>query len=147
MTRRRLISLVVAVFAIAFSDGRVSTAGDDGYQADRAPRSARHRASTATFLRDVFLKKATRPDGETVHPIELAPKFRCASGSSREVIRKTPAQLKSYWNQQIFSGKGVPPPDAESAAAVITYVVAHPGAIGFIPTSTNPGGARVVQVK
>jgi hypothetical protein len=65
----------------------------------------------------------------------------------REVIRKTPAQLKSYWNQQIFSGSGVPPPDAESSAAMIAYVVDHPGAIGYLPASVDPGGARVVRLK
>ena len=63
------------------------------------------------------------------------------------MLRKTPAQLKSYWNQQIFSGKGVPPPEADSTADVIAYVLANPGAVGYLPVDVDPGRAKVVEVK
>ena len=62
-------------------------------------------------------------------------------------MRKTPAQLKSYWNQQIFSGKGVPPPEADSPAAAVAYVLANPGAIAYVPADTDPGRTRVIGVR
>jgi ABC-type phosphate transport system substrate-binding protein len=100
------------------------------------------------FLRDAYLKKATEWNrGETIRPVDLAPKFPVRDEFTQGVLRKTPSQLKNYWNQQIFSGKGVPPPEADSPRAVIAYVLANPGAVGYIPASIDPGGAKVIAVK
>ncbi|MBX3160445.1 MAG: hypothetical protein KF773_31055 [Deltaproteobacteria bacterium] len=99
------------------------------------------------FLRSAFLKKSTEWHGETVRPIDLATRFTVRDRFTTDVIGKTRAQLRSYWNQQIFSGKGVPPPEGESAAAVIAYVLAHRGAVGYLPASVDPGKARVVPVR
>jgi hypothetical protein len=62
-------------------------------------------------------------------------------------MRKTLTQLRSYWNQQIFSGKGVPPPELDSEAAVIRYVLSNRGAIGYLPPGVNPGAAKVVPMR
>ena len=100
------------------------------------------------FLRDAFLKKTAEwPDGETIHPVDLSSRFPAHERFAREVLRKTPSQLKSYWNQQIFSGKGVPPPEADSVAAVVAFVVANPGAIGYVPIDAEVGGAKVVRIR
>jgi ABC-type phosphate transport system substrate-binding protein len=100
------------------------------------------------FLRDVYLKKATEwSGGETTYPIDLASKFPERDRFTDQVIRKTPAQLRTYWNQQIFSGKGVPPPEADSAAEVIEYVLSNKGAVGYIPVDVDPGKAKVVRIK
>ena len=100
------------------------------------------------FVRDIYLKKTIEwGGGTTIHPIDLSAPFAVRDQFVRDVLHKTPAQLKNYWNQQIFSGKGVPPPETDSAAAVIAYVVSHPGAIGYIPAGVDPGHARVVHVK
>ena len=66
---------------------------------------------------------------------------------SQEVLKKTPAQLKCYWNQQIFSGKGVPPPEAESPAAAVAYVLGNPGAIAYVPIDADTGRAKVIGVR
>jgi hypothetical protein len=99
-------------------------------------------------LRDAYLKKAKEWSGDgTVRPVDLSTKFQIRVKFTRDVLKKTPAQLKNYWNQQIFSGKGVPPPEAESTSAVIKYVLANPGAVGYIPANVDPGGAKVIAVK
>ena len=66
---------------------------------------------------------------------------------TRDVLKKTPAQLKTYWSQQIFSGKGVPPPEASSIDEAIAYVLANPGAVGYIPDDVDPKGAKVIEVR
>ena len=100
------------------------------------------------LLRNVFLKKRVAwSGGETIRPIDLAPKFAVREQFVRSVLKKTPAQLKTYWNQQIFSGKGVPPPEASSPAEVVSYVIAHPGAIGYVPADVDLREAKVVEVK
>lgn len=110
----------------------------------------KHAAATLdrAFVRNAFLRKETAwGDGETIRPIDLPMKLPQRDQFTREVLKKTPAQLKSYWSQQIFSGKGVPPPEAESPNDVITYVLAHPGALGYVPADVDPHGARVIEVR
>ena len=63
------------------------------------------------------------------------------------MIRKTPSQLRTYWNQQIFSGKGVPPPEADSVASAIQYVLANKGAIAYIPADADAGKAKVIGIR
>jgi ABC-type phosphate transport system substrate-binding protein len=100
------------------------------------------------FLRDAFLKKATDwSHGETIRPVDLSGRFGVRDVFTREVLRKTSAQLRSYWNQQIFSGKGTPPVEADSIAEMLEYVVSNPGAVGYLPAGASPARVKVVEVK
>lgn len=99
------------------------------------------------LLRDAFLKRATEwSNGATIRPIDLTRRFPIRDRFTRDVLKKTPSQLKSYWNQQIFSGKGVPPPEADAVADVIAYVLDHPGGVGYVPATADVGDAKPVQV-
>jgi ABC-type phosphate transport system substrate-binding protein len=98
------------------------------------------------FLRDVYLKKATSwRSGAVARPIDL-PAGHVRDRYTKTVLRKTRAQLRSYWNQQIFSGKGVPPPAADSPDAVIAFVRSHPGAVGYVPAGADVAGTKVVRL-
>ena len=100
------------------------------------------------FLRDAYLKKVNEwDDGDAIHPIDLPPSDRSRAEFTAQVLRKTPSQLRAYWNQQIFSGKGLPPPEAASVADVIAYVLANKGAIGYIPADAAPGKAVVIGIR
>ena len=99
------------------------------------------------LLRDAFLKKASTWDGVTLRPIDLAARYAVRERFTRDVLKKSPSQLRSYWNQQIFSGKGVPPPEVESPAAVVRYVSATRGALGYVPAGTDTAGAKVIGVR
>jgi ABC-type phosphate transport system substrate-binding protein len=99
------------------------------------------------FLRDVFLKKATEWHGNTVRPIDLSLKQGVRAEFTKDVIRKSPAQLRAYWAQQVFSGKGVPPPEVDSPARVVEYVLANPGAVGYLPADADTGKAKVVPLR
>ncbi len=100
------------------------------------------------FVSDVYLKKvATWHNEWTVRPVQLSRRFALREQFTREVLKKSPSQLRSYWNRQIFSGKAVPPPDLESEEEVIRYVLANKGAIGYVAVGVNPRGARIVRLK
>ena len=99
-------------------------------------------------LRNAFLGKgAAWPRNLVVRPIGLSPKFITREQFAKNVLKKTLAQLKSYWTQQIFSGKGVPPPEAGSTSDVIEFVLANPGAVGYLPADADPGKAKVIAVE
>lgn len=99
------------------------------------------------FVRDAFLKKATRWEhGPAIRPIDLAGDQRVHDRFAQEVLKKTPAQLRAYWVQRIFSGTDVPPLAADSPATVIAFVTANPGTLGYLPTGVSPGAAKVVSI-
>ena len=137
---------VLAIALVGIASGPI--AGDDGGFKLIVHPDNPYDSVDRDFVRDAYLKKATEwNDGEVIHPIDLAPRFRARDKFNENVIRKTASQLRTYWNQQIFSGKGVPPPEAESTADVIAYVVANRGAIGYIPADVDPGRAKVIRIR
>jgi ABC-type phosphate transport system substrate-binding protein len=100
------------------------------------------------FLSSVYLKKvATWRNDWTVRPVQLSKRYPLRDQFTREILKKSPSQLRSYWNRQIFSGKAVPPPDLESQEEVIAYVLANKGAIGYVAAGANLRGAKVVRLK
>jgi hypothetical protein len=99
------------------------------------------------FVSDAFLKKATRwPDGEAIHPldqrVDAAVRVRFSDG----VLRRSIAAVRHYWQQRIFSGRGVPPPELESDAAVIARVQRDRGAIGYVSEHADLSSVKVVSV-
>ncbi|MDB4959076.1 MAG: hypothetical protein JWO36_6645 [Myxococcales bacterium] len=147
MRAPRIISSLLLAVLFALGLASRSNAADGGYKVIVHPDNP-ITSVDREFLRDAYLRKASEWNrGETLRPIDLATKFSVRDQFTQDVLKKTPSQLKNYWNQQIFSGKGVPPPEAESPAAVIAYVLAHPGAVGYVPASIDPGGAKVVSVR
>ena len=100
------------------------------------------------FLRDAYLRKSTGwAHGDAIRPVDLARSFPVRERFTQEVLRKSPSQLRSYWNQLIFSGKGVPPPEVNSVDAVVRHVRTDPGAIGYLPVDAEEGGVKVVRVE
>ncbi|MEO8705027.1 MAG: phosphate ABC transporter substrate-binding protein [Kofleriaceae bacterium] len=139
MTRRSLLVVLVLVVA------RPATADPPTFKV------IVHREHSAgsidrELLRNAYLKKtlAWTSGGQIIRPVDLS---SVREQFTHDVLKKTPAQLRSYWSQQIFSGKGVPPTAYDSPRAVIAYVAAHPGAVGYIPVDVDPGPTKVVLVK
>jgi hypothetical protein len=106
------------------------------------------RELTRPFLRDAFLKRSTQwSHGPTLRPVDFVPRAPVREVFSRDVLGRGVAEVKRYWQQQIFSGKNVPPPELDSEADVIAFVLKHEGAIGYLPAGAHAAGARVVAVR
>jgi ABC-type phosphate transport system substrate-binding protein len=100
-------------------------------------------ALTRDFIADAFLKKATRwDDGETIRPVDLGPGSGVRREFTSDVLKRSVAAVRSYWQQRIFSGRDVPPPELASDEAVLIYVQRNRGAIGYLS-----GGAPLRDVK
>ena len=64
----------------------------------------------------------------------------------KEVLRKTPMQFTNYWNQQLFTGKGIPPYSFETIEEMIDFVSKTRGAIGYVPSSANIRRVKVLEI-
>jgi ABC-type phosphate transport system substrate-binding protein len=94
----------------------------------------------------LFLKKTISwSSGQSASPVELPVTAKVRESFAREVLNKSVAQVRSYWQQQIFSGRDVPPPEKPTEDDVIAFVRANPNAIGYVSRTANMGrGVKVV---
>jgi hypothetical protein len=100
------------------------------------------------FLANAFLRNVRDWDsGEGIAPVDLQPSSPVREEFSRRVLLRSIAAIRSYWQQRIFSGRGVPPPELESDAAVVRYVINNRGAVGYVSKSAELGAARAVTVR
>ena len=96
----------------------------------------------AYFLR----RHATWPNGSGVHPVDLPPGSQARSAFSRDVLRRAPSDVSAYWIQEIFAGRSEPPEVKNTDAAVLSYVAATPGAIGYVSTVHSTSTVRVLAI-
>jgi ABC-type phosphate transport system substrate-binding protein len=101
------------------------------------------------FLTDAFLKKTTRwPSGELIRPVDLSAESDVRRRFSEDVLNRSVSAVKSYWQQLIFSGRAIPPPELDGDDEVIRYVSKYAGAVGYVSGGVAlTGGVKVVFVK
>jgi hypothetical protein len=125
-----------------------SSASDDAFQVIVHPNNPML-VLKREFVRSAFLNATFRwPNGgHSVNPIDLPRDLPARTRFTRDILGKTPAQLRSFWVQRIFSGTALPPPEADSPVNTVAYVLAHPGGIGYVPMGADIGAAKRVRVE
>jgi hypothetical protein len=99
------------------------------------------------FVANLFLKEATRwEDGQAARPVDLKPDNALRRRFSEAVLNRSVSAVKSYWQQRIFSGRGIPPPELESEQAVLEYVATHRGAVGYVSPAADTSKVKVLRV-
>jgi ABC-type phosphate transport system substrate-binding protein len=105
------------------------------------------RAVARGFLADAFLKKTTRwQGGETIRPVDLRPNLPPRRSFTERVLKRSVSAVRSYWQQRIFSGRDVPPPELESDDEVLAFVAKHPGAVGYVSGSSKLKGVKELSI-
>jgi len=100
------------------------------------------------FLTDAFLKKTTRwPDGELIRPVDRGTDSAVRQRFTEDVMKRSVAAVKSYWQSVIFSGRAVPPPELDNDTEVMRYVAKNAGAVGYVSGVGELSGVKVVTVK
>ena len=83
-------------------------------------------------LRAIFTGAKTRfADGSHAVPVTLK------GGPAHEVflrnhLDESPADFQAQWRKMVFTGQAVMPRAFESESALINYVAATPGAVGYV---------------
>ena len=100
------------------------------------------------FLEDAYLKRVSRwSTGELIRPVDLSPDSGTRAQFSQEILRRSVGAVKSYWQQLIFSGRDVPPPEFETDEQVIRFVINHDGAVGYVSGGAAADGTRILTVR
>lgn len=94
----------------------------------------------------IFTKKSTKfSDGRKALPVDLPVESSVRDSFSKSVLGKPASAVNSYWQQQIFSGKDVPPPLKREDAA-ISFVLSNEFAIAYVSAGADTAGLKVVTV-
>jgi ABC-type phosphate transport system substrate-binding protein len=100
------------------------------------------------WLAEAFFKRKTRWSSKlAIQPVDAKPSATARERFSKDVLKRSVSAVKSYWAQRIFSGRDAAPPELANDEAIVTYVLEHPGGIGYVSGGADLKGAKVVQVK
>jgi ABC-type phosphate transport system substrate-binding protein len=105
-------------------------------------------ALTREQVADIFMKRLTRwDDGQPVAAVDALPDAAVREEFSRVMLRRGVPAMEAYWQQQIFSGRDMPPIQKDSDAEIVAYVRKMRGAIGYVSAGTPLDGVRAVNVR
>lgn len=85
-------------------------------------------------------------DGPVI-PVDLGPDSVARRRFSEEVLSRSVAGVKNYWQQLIFSGRDLPPPEFSTEEEVIRYVGKTPGSVGYVSSTTLSGASSAGDIK
>lgn len=146
---KRLLA-IVAIVSIAFS--ALTTGVSSGQDGSRAyvvivhpdnQLGAAHRA----FLADAFLKKVSRwRNGNVIRAADLSYGSQTREAFSESVLRRSVSAVRAYWQQRIFGGLDIPPPQFDSDAQVVSYVLSHEGGVGYVSARADLRQAKILEL-
>ena len=102
---------------------------------------------TRAELSAIFMKRTRSwPDGSEIVAADRPASARVRGHFSRAIHGKRVAYVIRYWQRLIFAGRGIPPREFPSDAAVLDFVRANRGAIGYIDRTMTPDGVKTIAV-
>jgi ABC-type phosphate transport system substrate-binding protein len=98
-------------------------------------------------LERIFLKKESRwSEDRPADPVDQTATSPVRAEFSRLVLRKSTDAVVSYWQQRIFSGRGVPPGLRALEAEIVDHVAKSPGGVAYVSAAANLKDTKVVVV-
>jgi len=95
-------------------------------------------------LSKFFLKKLAKwNNGKEVHPLDLADNSAVRKTFTKEIHKKRVWNIKAYWQNQIFTGRKVPPPEIINEKDMVMFVGKDTCAIGYVSASLPIDSSRV----
>lgn len=98
-------------------------------------------------IRGVFSgEKSSLGDGSHVTPVTLK------GGPSHEAflklyVGKGDSAFRTGWRNLVFTGQGSMPKMLDTEAALLDYVAATPGAIGYVSKATNRAKVKTLEIR
>ena len=138
----RNLPLITDAALLGLCFGRIAAAGDIRVIANPSVSAS---AVSVDELKSVFLStKTSLSDGSHVEPV--------LGGSAhtaflKEYLGKTDAALPTYYRCLVFTGKGSMPKSLGSDAEVVAFVAKTRGAVGYVGSSANTVGVKILEVK
>lgn len=89
------------------------------------------------FLADIFLKKIVYwKNGDLVVPVDLFLESSTRRLFTLKILNRSVHAVRNYWQQMIFTGKGIQPLELPSEKKVIEYISKHPNSVGYVSNNS-----------
>jgi len=138
VSAKKLLSTAAVVFAVFFSASALS-------EIAVVVHPSNDNALTKADVTRIFLgKKRVYPNGSDAIPVDQTDGSSVRSEFVKSMLKKNDQQIKAYWAQLLFTGKGTPPQDVGDGAEVKALISENPALIGYIDAKDVDDSVRVV---
>jgi TonB family protein len=141
------ISAALLMATAAVAANRRPLSAQEGYRVIVNAANELHAASRRDVAR-MFLKQLTQwPDGAPVQPVNLPQRAEVRDRFCRALLDRSSAAIQAYWQNQVFSGREVPPVEQATDADVVRFVESNATAIGYVSAKTPlPADVRALTL-
>jgi hypothetical protein len=101
-------------------------------------------AASSSDVVKVFLGKKKNLGGVAAIPVDQDEGTAARGDFYASIVKKSEAQLKSYWSRLIFTGKGQAPQVVGSDADIKSMVANNPNIIGYIDESQVDATVKII---
>ncbi len=102
---------------------------------------------SSEYISRIFLgKKKSFSNGVSAIPLDLTPGDPARTNFVKSLLKKNDQQIKAYWAQLLFTGKGTPPREVDNASMVIDLISKNPSLIGYIDSTEMDDRVKVVYI-
>lgn len=98
-------------------------------------------------IQKLFTGKIVKLEGKNITVVNAAPGNAIRSRFLEAYLNQDEEKYIAYWTVRKFIGKGLPPPELDTSAAIINFVQSTPGAIGYIDVADLKAGVNVLSRK
>lgn len=108
--------------------------------------TALHLSFDRDTLRNVYLKRIfVDSDGVKLTPVNLPADSPLRDTFTRTIVHMAERPMQDYWDKQYFQGVS-PPYVLASDEAVVRFVAATPGAVGYVASCHADASIRIVML-
>lgn len=97
-----------------------------------------------TTLQRLYTGRVVEVNGLNITVVNAAPGSPARQRFLSQVVQLDEDRYRAYWTVRRHVGKGTPPRELSPSAAVLDFVQATPGAVGYVLASELRAGVNVV---
>jgi ABC-type phosphate transport system substrate-binding protein len=135
--------IIFLLLAAAFSLGIARATGATDIVVIVNPESGIQRLTRDEVI-DIFLGRYRKlPSGRVALPIDVASAAERGE-FYRLLVKKSPAEISSYWARLVFSGQTSPPYQVPDSKTAVELVQSNPNAIAYVDRASVNAHVKVV---
>ena len=94
-------------------------------------------------IQQVFTGKLHEIEGQTLVPLDLPEDSSARADFYQQVTGRDTRQMRAYWTQMIFTGRGAPP-RTMTQGDLVNKLKSDASFVGYLPSSADTSGLKVL---
>jgi ABC-type phosphate transport system substrate-binding protein len=145
--RAQRLTFMLFITAVSFFATAGSTLALDEIVVIVSPENKIDQISMEDLKRIYLKERKDWGNGLQIAPIDLGESDPVRHRFIQVVLKRSVVNMKYYWIEQIFSGKGTPPLAFRDDKEVKAYVASNPEAIGYIRAKNLDETVKAIHIE